>query len=275
MARALAAEGVKLVVGDNDPAALAQADKALRSEGATLLTVELDVALPHAWELAADNAEATFGPVHILCNNAGVGLGRRRLTEISPADWDWVLRVNVGGVFNGLQTFVRRMHAHGEEGHIVNTASILGLFATPLLSAYVASKFAVVGLSESVRLELAETNIGLSVLCPGIVQTPFAANSLKYQPSAQAECLHPSPLSHVEGRPAGMDADAIGRMVVEAIREKRFYILTHPEYRPVVTARMDSLAAEFCGSADPAYQENIEFLGKGAMAFVGSAAAGP
>ena len=120
----------------------------------------------------ADRAYQEFGAVHLLCNNAGICVFRP-LPEMSDADWQWTLSVNLQGVVNGLQAFLPRMLAGGDEGHIVNTVSIAGLYATPgrSVGAYGATKFAVVGLSENLRLDLADSRIGVSVLCPGGVRT--------------------------------------------------------------------------------------------------------
>ncbi|MEZ5557387.1 MAG: SDR family NAD(P)-dependent oxidoreductase [Pseudomonadales bacterium] len=170
MVRSFAAAGMKVVAADVERAALTSVEREFADSNAQILTVQVDVTDRAAMERAADAAEDAFGSVHLVCNNAGVAVGGA-IEEMSYADWDWVLNVNLTGVVNGVQTFVRRMVEHGEGGHFVNTASMAGHIAVPRLAVYNTSKFAVVGLSEAMRIDLAPHHIGVSVLCPGVVNT--------------------------------------------------------------------------------------------------------
>ncbi len=181
MARAFVQAGLQVAIADINAAALEAATAALPGLGAA---VKLDVTLSAEWEHALDTVEAALGPVEILCNNAGVGQGRfadgREITvaEMPEPLWRMVLEINVTGTFLGARTVLPRMLARRQWGHIVNTASTGGLMAPAGIAAYCASKFAVVGLSESLRAELAPAGIGVSVLCPGGVRSNLFASSV-------------------------------------------------------------------------------------------------
>jgi len=172
LAERFAAEQMRVVLADVEAAALARAAATLRAQGATVLAVQTDVADGASVEALARQSYATFGAVHILCNNAGVSLGGP-LWLASEADWSWLLGVNLWGVVHGLRAFLPRMLAGGEAGHVVNTSSLSGLIAPPGGGVYAASKFAVVGLTESLAQELAASGapIGVSLLCPAGVAT--------------------------------------------------------------------------------------------------------
>jgi NAD(P)-dependent dehydrogenase (short-subunit alcohol dehydrogenase family) len=166
MARVFAGEGMRIVLADVESTALAAAAAQLEDESAEVLALELDVTDREAMEDGARRAEERFGHVHLVCNNAGVGAGGP-LDQCTYDDWDWVIGVNLTGVINGVQTFVRRLRDHGEGGHFVDTASMAGLIPSGGLGIYCTTKYAVVGLSECLRLDLAPHGIGVSVLCPG------------------------------------------------------------------------------------------------------------
>jgi NAD(P)-dependent dehydrogenase (short-subunit alcohol dehydrogenase family) len=198
---------------------------------------------------AADEAERVFGNVHLLVNNAGVGLPAL-LSKVSWEDWDWALDVNVNGVFNGVRTFLPRMQKHGEGAHIMVTSSAAGLVAG-MLGVYVTTKFAVVGMFESLRTELAGTNIGVSIFCPGLVRTQIfdaernrpASHARKGEPPA------PPPLSH-DGPPvdlmgAAMDPIEAAEYVLAGIRRNDLYIFSHPEFKPMAQERSALLLDSF------------------------------
>lgn len=255
IAKALAREGVKIAIGDIDASALERASGELRAEGAIVHPFRLDVADPASWAAAVETTEAAIGPVRILCNNAGVGPSPAPATEASAQDFDWALRINLGGVFHGTQSFGKRMKDAGRGGAIVNTASILGLFPNAGFPAYVASKFAVVGLSEAMRMELAPHGISVGVLCPGFVRTPLRETSQRFRPSTTN-----APQTPAAERPSAMEPDAIGAFVVEAIRDGRLYIFPHPDYRVAAEDRMTRILAGFGASAQPGYVEDIATL---------------
>ncbi|HEU0221818.1 MAG TPA: SDR family NAD(P)-dependent oxidoreductase [Paracoccaceae bacterium] len=267
IARSLAAAGMRVAIGDIDETALERAAAELRSEGATILPLILDVGDAASWARAAAEIEHSLGPVQVLCNNAGVGPGRSKVEDLSPEDWNWTLQINLTGVFLGTRTFVPRLVSGGLEGHVVNTASILGLFPTPFHAAYVTSKFAVVGLSEVMRMELAPKRIGVSVLCPGLVRTRLRANSLSRRPS-RPEARPPVAVAAEPGpdRPLGIAPETVGPFVLSAIRDSRFYVITHPEYGGVIENRMQRLIDACATNREDGYIEDIAVLGGASLA---------
>ena len=171
--RALARNGVNLVLADIEQAALEKARSELAAFNVRTRAIEVDVSDAAAYERAADQAEAEFGNIHFLFNNAGIVMGPKPLWEVTPEQWEWILGVNIGGVINGIRTLVPRMMAHGEAGHVVNTASIGGLQVNPKLrnGSYAMTKYAVVAASEALAFNLEGSNLGVSVLCPALVAT--------------------------------------------------------------------------------------------------------
>lgn len=247
MAEALAGEGMKIFAVDVDGPALAALKEAFQARNVPIETAEFDVTDRDAFEAAAEACMAAFGGVHVLCNNAGVYRGGP-LDAMTYADWDWILGVNVGGVVNGLQAVLPRIKATGEGGHIVNTASMAGLTAGAGMGVYNASKFAVVGLSEALRADLAETDIGVSVLCPAMVDTEII-RSERIRPEALAD---PGSDAAAEDQiermrramAASIPPTRIGELVAEGIREGQFWLLSHPEMRlPVETRQAELLEA--------------------------------
>lgn len=254
MARTFTKAGMKVVVADIEQAALDAVQAEFEAANVEFLNLQLDVTDRAAVEDAAAQAEARFGKVHVLCNNAGVAVGGP-IDRMAYTDWDWVVGVNVGGVVNGIQAFLPRIKAHGEGGHIVNTASMAGHLAIPGLSVYTATKFAVVGISETMRADLAQQDIGVSVLCPGIVNTNIFTSD-RNRPSALAgttfALLGESDATPTEqaARLAELQANAlepavVGDMVLHAIREDEFYIFSHPELKQMADVRQDEMAGAY------------------------------
>jgi NAD(P)-dependent dehydrogenase (short-subunit alcohol dehydrogenase family) len=242
LARALGAGGAHVVMADVDPVRLeAAAGSVGTNQGGEVIAVPTDVT---DWQSVSRLAERTrdrFGGAHVLCNNAGVQRPGR-LWKVRPADFEWLVRVNLLGAFHGISAFVPDMIARGEPAHVVNTASISGLLGFSRIGAYAATKFGVVGLSESLRHDLVERGapIGVSVLCPGAVATKLLVNSAALrEPEA--------PAAEADPDEAGLDpADVAGR-VLDAIKEDRFWILTHPGYRQLLQQRADWML----GTAEP------------------------
>ena len=246
MARSFSAAGMKVVIADIEQRALARAAASFAPSNAEVIALPVDVTDRDAMAAAADEAERAFGKVHVVCNNAGVGL-TGPLTEMTYADWDWVVGVNLHGVINGVQTFVQRIMAHGEGGHIVNTSSLAGQFAVPGLGVYNTTKFAVVGLSETMRAELAPHDIGVSVLCPGFVDTNIFTSernrpaALGSQPNVDPQ---PMDLERFEEFAKGsINPAVVGDMTLYAIQHNEAYIFTHPELAIGVSARMADIQA--------------------------------
>ena len=255
MAQALLNEGVNVAIADVDGNALARAHEALAGSNARVMALTLDVTDRTRFAAVADAVEAELGNIHLFCNNAGVYRGGS-LDAVTYQDWDWVLGVNLGGVVNGVQTLVGRMKAHGEGGHIVNTASMAGVAPSPGLGVYNTSKFAVVGLSEALRLDLEPHGIGVSVLCPGMVRTgilesertrPAALEVTDAEAKAAAEA-HSNVMNLAMN--AGIEASEVAELVVAGIRENQLYLFPHPELKASVETRAETMLDAF-GEASP------------------------
>ncbi len=228
LARRFAAEGMCVVIGDVEEPALDTAVSELRATGATVEGVWTDVADAASVQHLADVAVERFGAIHVACNNAGVAAGGLSW-EVDLHDWQWVLGVNLWGVVHGVRAFVPVMVDQGE-GHVVNTASIAGLTTVPLMGPYTVSKHAVVALSETLHHELALTapHVGVSVLCPGWVRTNIADSARNRPGGAPAADVAAPAAGVMRGFiEQGMAPDAVAGQVLDAIREQRFWILTH------------------------------------------------
>lgn len=244
IAERCAQEGMKVVLADVEVAALQATTAALQATGATVLAVPTNIADSAAVTALAETTLATFGAVHLLCNNAGVAASGP-VWEYSVADWEWVLGVNLWGVIHGIRTFVPIMLAQAEESHIVNTASIAGLISTPGLGAYNVTKHGVVTLSETLYQELqaAGGKVGVSVLCPGWVKTKIGL-SARNRPDAAALTPHPpsaSDLALAHAIADGIAPAAVADQLFVAIREKRFYVLTHPPFNKLIQERSGAM----------------------------------
>jgi NAD(P)-dependent dehydrogenase (short-subunit alcohol dehydrogenase family) len=236
--------GASVAIADIDPTAAARTCSELEAEGARAVPVACDVTNPESLARAADEATEALGSIHLLVNNAGA-FTAGPLEETVRKDWEWLLEINVLGVVNGLHTFLPRMRAHGQPSHIVNTASVSGHLGLQNLSIYTASKFAVVGLSESLSRELADSAIGVSVLCPGIVRTGLLESSREHRPDRHGGANAAAALDVTSVVQTGTDPAAIGDQVVAGVRAGEFYILTHPELRPAFEARFARIMAAY------------------------------
>jgi NAD(P)-dependent dehydrogenase (short-subunit alcohol dehydrogenase family) len=245
IAQALAAAGAKVALADIDETALAQATAQLRATGATAIAVPLDVRSRESWQAALDRTEAELGPLRILCSNAGISSGRHTIDTVPLDMWQWTLDVNLNGALHAIQTGVPRMRAHGGDAHIVVTASVGGFLVMPLNGAYSATKAAVVSLCETLRAELAmsESPIGVSVLCPAMVRTNLIDNSERLAPTGVAMGERDPMMDELLR--AGRDPLAVGELVVRGIRERRFWLFTHPEFRDLVAPRNAEVLAAF------------------------------
>jgi len=237
LADAFAARGARIVLADLDEAALARVAERLTRSGATVLAVPTDVTHLASVRALADATERRFGAVHIVCNNAGVGTFGQ-LATATHADWEYTMRFNFWGVVHGLEVFVPRLIAQGAGGHVVNTASMAGLAGMQWLGVYCASKFAVVGLTESLHRELADRGIGVSVLCPMIVQTNINQNSVLNRPPTLRN-PGPEPVAPDASLMSGsvIAPEEVARRVVRGIERKDLYVFTHPEQRGILKRR--------------------------------------
>jgi NAD(P)-dependent dehydrogenase (short-subunit alcohol dehydrogenase family) len=239
IAASLIEAGSRVMIADLDPVVL---DRAAAALGPQAAPVELDVRDRDGWAAARIAVEERFGPVDILVNNAGIGPDGYALADMDPTAFDRVVAIKLTGTFNGVATFGAGMRERGD-GHIVNTASMAGLVAIANLGAYTASKFAVVGLSEVLRKEMAPHGVGVSVLCPGLVRTNLGETTL----SAGSERIHAVPAESSATTDRGIDPAVVGTIVIEAIRANRLHIVTHGDYRDQVAARMDRVVRAFDG----------------------------
>ncbi len=255
-ARRFAAEGMNVVLADIEQEALDAEVRRLEQEERTVLGVTVNTMRREALEQLRDQTIDQFGNIHILCNNAGVtsredaglgaGNGQLAVWEVPDSTWDWVMGVNFWGVLYGLQVFVPHMHGHGEEGHIVNTASLAGLI--PGASAYSVSKHGVLTLTEGLhgQLQLLGSKIGASVLCPGFVNTKIA-EAERNRPSEFGEKLTDASDEQAQMVAAilgeGMDPDDVAELVFNSIVEQRCYILPHPGWDDIVRGRVEAVLA--------------------------------
>jgi NAD(P)-dependent dehydrogenase (short-subunit alcohol dehydrogenase family) len=250
LAHAFAAQGMKVVLADVDEVRMRAVEAELAEGGTEVLPVVCDTSLEPSVHALAQATLDRFGAAHVLCNNAGV-IGKTDPWSGPMSSWEWVVGINLYGVVHGIRAFLPIMQDQGE-GHIVNTASMAGLIAVPGAAAYNATKTAVVALTEGLFLEMRASGspVGVSVLCPGFVQTNLVAGQ-QWQPRLGPEPA--GPLNEIgqmiqtalaNGVENGVDPAGIAEQVVDAVRTNRFWILTHPEMRQAPVERMMRAAAQ-------------------------------
>jgi NAD(P)-dependent dehydrogenase (short-subunit alcohol dehydrogenase family) len=253
IAKAAAAQGMKVVLADIDAQQLEVARGLLADQGADVLPFTMDVTNPSAWQSLAEQVIATFGKVHMLVNNAGVGGTTGPIEKTNHKDWQWVLDVNLMGVIYGTEVFTPLMKQHGEGGWLINVASMAGMGGVPFGGAYTATKVAVVGMSESWHGELKPHGIHVSVLCPAFVKTrinhsyrnkqdKYKNDATPAKPSAKSIAIAEHMQQVIN---AGLEVDIVGERVIEAIQAQELYIFTHPNYRPVVQRRAKAIDDAF------------------------------
>lgn len=248
LGRAFAQAGMKVMLADIEADALHAAVKSLQEISPDISGTICDVADAASVERAAQASFDAFGKVHVVCNNAGVAAGGG-IDHISLDNWRWVIDVNLMGVLHGIKSFLPHIRAHGEGGHIVNTASMAGMRGFGF-SPYCASKFAVVSMSEGLSLQLKPLGIGVSVLCPSYVRTRIG-ESARNRPAryGQSQPLDPaSPAAAMVAAiarniDAGLAPEAVAARVLAAIRDDELYIFTHPGMRAEVEARFAAILA--------------------------------
>jgi len=235
IAERFAAEGMRVVIADVEPGALRATVEEMTDRGAHVIGIPTDVSSPESLENLAARTIDAFGAVHILCNNAGVE-GGALFPDLEQRTWEWVMGVNFWGVINGTRIFLPHLLA-ADEAHIVNTASHAA-FATglPTFHPYIASKAAVAAATENLALEFAAThpNIGVSLLVPGMVKTRMNAserNRPSDVPATDADAMRQAIHADIERATAahGLEPESVAELVLEGIRERRFWLLTHPE----------------------------------------------
>jgi NAD(P)-dependent dehydrogenase (short-subunit alcohol dehydrogenase family) len=242
-ATVMAREGARVVIADIREDSLERAMETFHGTGQKVHPIQLDITDREAYARAADETERVFGPVQLLFNTAGVSIFGP-LEKSTYSDYDWQMGVNFGGVVNGIQTFVPRMIEYGQGGHIVNTASVGGILSAGPAGIYCAAKFAVRGLSEALRTELAKYDIGVSVLCPANVNTNIA-ESVFTRPEKYADSgydFNEEVLGSLRKiYSAGKDPVELAEETLEGIRENRLYIIPYPEVREALQAHFDEI----------------------------------
>jgi NAD(P)-dependent dehydrogenase (short-subunit alcohol dehydrogenase family) len=249
LGRAFAEAGMNVMLADVERSALDSAVNSLHHYGAKVRGIGCDVTDPGSVDAAAKAAFETFGHVHVVCNNAGVAAGGG-IDNISLDNWRWVIDVNLMGVLHGIRSFLPHIRAHGEGGHIVNTASMAGMNGGLGFSPYTATKFAVVAMSEGLSIQLKPHGIGVSVLCPSYVRTRIGESGRNRQPRyGETRPLDPaSPSGQMVAEiarriEAGLDPSDVAARVLSAISEDALYVFTHPNMREEVDQRFAAIQA--------------------------------
>jgi NAD(P)-dependent dehydrogenase (short-subunit alcohol dehydrogenase family) len=250
----LAGEGMHVVVADIEQGAAERVAAEARALGVRALSAAVDVSDRAAMDAMAAHTFSELGVPHLLCNNAGV-VTFKPVAETLDADWQWVMGVNFFGTVHGIEAFLPRMLERGGEAHIVNTSSVGGLVGSPgrTVAAYTASKFASAGLSEALRIELEPHGVGVTVLCPGLVSTRLLEAGRNRPERLGGPERAPA---SVLGRPdssmrAGLDPMLVAKMVLDAIHENTFYVVTGPNL-PGLRARVEARFNEIIAAYDAA-----------------------
>jgi NAD(P)-dependent dehydrogenase (short-subunit alcohol dehydrogenase family) len=255
MAKAFVAAGMRVAIADVRTDHLEDAKAEL-----DVHAIQLDVTDREAFARAADETERVLGKVHVICNNAGINLFND-IADATYQDWDWVLGVNLGGVVNGVVTFVPRIKEHGQGGHVVNTASMAAFIAGPGAGIYTTAKFAVHGLSDALRWSLLPYGIGVSMVCPGLVKSKIYESDL-IRPAKLSTDMTPADEEFMRILPglheAGMPPEEIGDKVLRAIKRNDFYVFTHPEHREELQGIFDETIAAFPDEPVPADRLAVE-----------------
>jgi len=248
LARTFARHGMSVVLcdirGDRLDAALAE----VRGLGdARAIAVETDVSDRVSVRHAAEQALKAFGALHVACNNAGVTIHGRSVADLTPQEWDWNIGVNLYGVIHGIETFLPLIRSHGQEGHIVNTASIAGFQVSGWRrsGSYAAAKYAVVALSESLAHDLADTPVGVSVLAPAAVKTRIYVSGQNRPERFGGPYEEPGNDPFQQELETGLAPDEVGDRVVRAIRERELYVFTHMHTRDWLLARHRRIVEAF------------------------------
>lgn len=248
IAVAAATQGMKLVLADISASKLDATVQEFKTNGTEVIGVVTDVASEAAIEHLAHQAFNEFGNVHLLVNNAGVAF-TKAAWETTAQDWEWIMGVNLYGVTHALRAFIPRMLANGEEGHIVNTASMAGMISAPALAAYNVSKFGVVTLSEGLYhdLTLRQSKLGVSVLCPSWVNTRIIESERNRDASQRTNV---DKLERISAKASanimkavqnGLTPEEVAKQVIDAVQANQFYILTHPDSHAAVNVRAQDI----------------------------------
>jgi NAD(P)-dependent dehydrogenase (short-subunit alcohol dehydrogenase family) len=265
MAHAFLKAGMNVVIADIRGDKLASASDELRKISDKVHGIELDITDRDAMAAAADETESRFGKVHMLCNNAGINVFGP-IEDANYDDWDWIMDVNLNSVFNGIKSFLPKIRAHGEGGHIVNTASMACIVSGPGAGIYTAAKFGVRGLTECLWYGLVPQGISVSLVCPGLVNSNIN-HSEEIRPKTRADSGYAENKAFserlAEVQKMGMDPIEIGEKILRGVRNDDLYILTHPDHQEEVVRDFEELLNAFPDeSGDPARIEFEKFRQK-------------
>ena len=239
--------GMKVMIADIRREFLDAAMDSLKGSGANVHAIQVDITDREAMAGAAAETVKVFGKVHVLVNNAGINIFKT-VEDTTYSDWDWIVGINLSGVFNGIKAFIPHIKSHGEGGHIVNTASMAAFVAGPNAGAYTATKYGVRGLSESLRLSLAGDNIGVSVLCPGLVRSQiYKSEQIRPQHlHGEDYKIDEEFMQRLEQvHEIGMDPVEVGEKVLRGIQRNDLFILSHPDHKEEVQGLCDEIMASF------------------------------
>jgi len=247
MAKVFHNAGMRVMIADIRQEFLDEAREEFKGESNTIHFIQVDITNRQALAVAAQATVDIFGMVHVLCNNAGINIFKS-VEDTTYSDWDWIVGINLTGVFNGVKAFVPHIKAHGEGGHIVNTASAAAFVAGPSAGAYTATKFGVRGLSESLRLSLAQYNIGVSMLSPGLVNSRiYKTEELRpenlYGDDYRVDTQFMQRLEQIHQ--IGMDPLEVGEKVLRGIQRNDLFIFSHPDHKEEVQVLCDEIMASF------------------------------
>ncbi len=248
-------EGMRVVLSDIEETALSEASETLRVQGATVHAVRADVSAEADVQTLADRTIDAFGAIHVLFNNAGVGIIGPTTWETALADWVWIVGVNLWGVIHGVRVFLPIMLEQDADCHIVNAASIAGLTMGSGLGAYQVTKHGIVSLSETLSLELSqrEARVRVSVLCPGIVNTRILESTRNRPAGAKTELYAEEPDPERTRRfSEGMSPQKVAELVFAAIRAERLYVITHGNSRPGIEERFERILLDCPAESDEA-----------------------
>jgi NAD(P)-dependent dehydrogenase (short-subunit alcohol dehydrogenase family) len=259
MAHAFLEAGMNVVIADIRKDALDSAVEKLKEISANVHGIQLDITDREAMAVAADEVEERFGKIHMLCNNAGINVFGP-VEDANYDDWDWIMDVNLNAVFNGIKCFLPKIKAHGEGGHIVNTASMASIVSGPGAGIYTAAKAGVRGLTESLWYGLVPQGIGVSLVCPGLVNSNID-HSEEIRPESRSDSGYAPDREFAERlsqvQKMGMDPVEIGEKILRGILNDDLYILTHPDHREeIIRDFTDIVAAIPDEEPDP---ERMEF----------------
>lgn len=256
-ARALAARGARPVLADIEGARAEAAAAELRAAGADAIGLQLNVAEEAEWARAGE-AAARFGDVRILVSNAGVGGGSGSFETYDTEVWRWAYAVNAHAHLYACRTFLGAMKAAAEPAHLAITASMVAIVPPPISVAYISSKYATLGIALALRNELADTQVRISVLCPGMSATNIVATTAKLRPGAGEQRAAARTAQNMSGVLAsGMSPAAIGERVARAIEAGEFFVFTHPEWKQMAEAQFAEILAAFGSPPTPAMAETI------------------